>query len=186
MGRFPAFYRENPAILEPLVDAAEEMILDLRALLSRTEERIDKGVPALWDRLLDRPEAIAGGRRSRMEGTAAAVAAWLEGRFGALPAIWSAMEARPHPAGGISFRSTWFPSAVVAWEKTAFPEAPGDISIPEDLLPAGVPVRAVVLARLPGARRPRTGERLPGEIVWSRPGTTGPEPDPAGREDGKT
>jgi hypothetical protein len=182
IGRLPAFYRENPEVLEPLVDAAEEMIADLRTALSRAEARLEREIPAAWDRILDRPDLLGCEASSRDAGTAGGLARWLRIRFGAAPVLWAALEARPHAAGGVVFRSTSWPSAVVAWEKTAFPEAPGEIAIPGELLPAGVPVRAVVLARMPQGRRPRSGERVPGEIVWSRPGIAGECPAPPAGE----
>jgi hypothetical protein len=183
---FPAFYRENPGILEPLVEAAEEMLSEIRTALSMAEERLERGIPHVWDRILDRPEPLAGATSRRMAGTAAGVSRWLEARHGAAPAVWAGVAALPHPAGGVIIRAARSLSAVVAWEKTAFPEAPGEISIPEDLLPAGVPVQAVVLARMPAARRPRSGERLHGEVVWERPGTAPPGRHGGGGDVGPT
>lgn len=155
--RLPEFYRENPELVAPIADVADDLISSLFLVLGAEEDRI-----ANESRFAERASW------SLEAGTSAGLTRLLEERLGAAPLVWNGFEVEAHPAGGIVFRRASRPSAVLAWEKTQLTSAPSGFDLPESALPIGVTVLAVVLGRIPRGGLPQNGERISGEVIWRR------------------
>ncbi|MBI4600720.1 MAG: hypothetical protein HY721_02055 [Planctomycetes bacterium] len=150
----PAFYRETPELVGPLVGVADDLLVTFRRGLSRG---IERAAGAIAPSPAERESA----------GTCEAVAEWLEERCGERPRVWCGFRAVPRGPGSLELRRSRGPSAVLAWEKERLQAARG-ISVPEALLPLAARVQAVLLARMPQGRSPRAGERVAGVVVWER------------------
>ena len=155
--KLPAFYRENPGLVAPLADVAEDLISSLRLVVAAEEERMARE-PRFAERSSWRTDA----------GTRAGLMRLLEERHGAAPLVWNGFEADVHSAGGLVFRRAASPSAIIAWEKTQLPAAPTGFTVPDGALPLGVRVAAVILGRVPRGGVPQSGERVSGEVIWRR------------------
>jgi hypothetical protein len=160
--KLPAFYRENPALVAPFADTAEDLISSLRLVFAAEEERISREA-RLVERSLSPVDA----------GTPAGFIRFLEERMGVAPLVWSGFEADAHPAGGLVLRRATGPSAILAWEKSQVSSAPAELALLEGLLPLGVRAAAVILGRIPRGGVPQSGERISGELVWKRDGAKG-------------
>ena len=166
MERLPAYYRESPGLLEPLVDVAEELLSIARARLRREEVRITRR----------RPPAQAGRWASNdgaiMNGTVEQVLSWLEARYGVAPHVWTGLRLSPVSSKGaepaLQLRRSVGPLAVLAWNKERLPAPPPGFDIPEEFLPVEVSVQAVLAKRASWKALPVAGERIAGEIFWSR------------------
>lgn len=173
LDRLPAFYRENPALVEPAVSLAADMLASARRDLRGAEEsslRDGAEAPGLLEAWLAERggAAFTSGGGDPLLGTPLALLRWLADAHGVLPEIWSGVEARIHPLGGLEIVRARRPSAVLAWEKDLLPEPPAEFTIPDALLPAGTRVQAVLRGKPAHAGIPHRGEKVPGEIFWTR------------------
>ena len=167
MERLPAYYRESPGLLEPLVDVAEELLSIAHARLRREEDRIARR----------RLPAQAGPWTSTdgviMNGTVEQVLCWLEEHYGVAPQVWTGLWVSSTSSKGadptFQLRRSVGPSAVLAWDKERHPAPPPGFDIPEEFLPVRVSVQAVLAKRASWTALPVAGEKIPGEIFWSRP-----------------
>lgn len=153
--RLPAFYRENSDLVGTLVEVAESLI------------------PSLREALLQKEEAYHGARFSGLRSphhlsTQETLVHWLTERYGVAPRVWNGFEATPWPTGGVQFLRSGSRAAVLAWETEALPAAPEDFDLETGCLPVSLRVSAVLLERFPQGGAPRSGQRLPGAIFWTR------------------
>lgn len=169
--RLPAYYRESPGLIEPLVDVAEELVSLAQERFRREEDRMTRKRPqapgARW------PSRDRAARMGPMRnGTVEHVLSWLEERYGASPQVWTGLSVTSSNWGdaddSFQLRRSLGPSAVLAWDKVRLPAPPPGFDIPEDLLPVGVNVEAVLATRGSWKRQPLAGERIQGEIFWRR------------------
>ena len=173
LDRLPAFYRENPALVEPAASFAGDMLAAARRDLRGAEEsslREGAETPGLLEAWLAERggTAFTSGGGDPLLGTPLALLRWLADAHGVPPEIWSGVEARLHHLGGLEVVRARRPSAVLAWEKDLLPEPPAGFTIPDALLPAGTRVQAVLRGKPAHAGIPHRGEKVPGEIFWTR------------------
>jgi len=155
--RLPAFYREHPDVLEPLVEAAEDLLERFRDVCRLEDERV----------LVTRKFPSPPRSRWREEGgSQESVVRALEERCRAAPRVWSGWEALPHATGGIELVRSRVACAVLAWAREELPRVPAAQDFEAVAVPVGLRLAAVALERLPGGGNPRAGERLTGEILW--------------------
>jgi len=173
LDRLPAFYRENPALVEPAASIAGEMLAAARRDLRASEEWLNRegaeapGILEAW--LAERGgAALASGGGDPLLGTPIALLRWLADAHGVLPEVWSGVEARPHHLGGVEIACARRPSVVLAWEKDLLPEPPPGFTIPDALLPAATRVQAISRSKPAHEGIPHRGEKVAGEIFWTR------------------
>jgi len=168
--KLPAYFRESPGSLEPIVTIGEELVEALRGHLERERARAEAGRwplraapggrdgedPSSWDPAIEK-EA----------GTVAGILRWLERSFGAEPQVWSGFEVTGCLPGFLEVRRSLVPAAVLAWERGDLTPFPAQFTIPGWLLPARVRVQAVLIRRRARKGAPVAGERIPGEVFWS-------------------
>jgi hypothetical protein len=168
MDRLPAFYRETPELLSPLVEVAEDLLAHLRESFAEARETVGRRSWGLGSR--NSLEAAA-----TREGVEIALA----DACGVRPRVWNGWTLEEHSAGGVVFRrASRSPAAVIAWEKSALDDRGLDpaerarrfVSILlHTQLPVSVEIAAVLLSRIPRDGRPRPGERIRGEVICRWP-----------------
>ena len=145
---------------------AEELLADLRGAAGRAEEATLRPSGRAW--------AAEGGPGCGEEhlggGTTREVVAWLGQRLGALPLVWPGLEAAPVQPGWIELRRAAGPAAVLVWDKETLDSSAPSLDLPPDLFPVMTDVTVVLAARPVQRGRPLPGEKIRGEILWSRRG----------------
>lgn len=189
--QLPAYYQENAGALGELVRVAEDLLAVARDCWPRLQEgggdrrewratrwsalfdRSTKTVPGLSSRVAG---AVLSNDVMRAAGTGLGIERWLlGGEFGGMPlprAIWHGASARVREGGLLEFRYSSGPAAILLWGEE-LPEPPADFFLPDAILPAGVPIQAVRLAKVKSTRRPPDRARLPGTVFWERGGSDG-------------
>jgi hypothetical protein len=167
--RLPAFYREHPGVLEPLLEVAEDLLGTARRAFVEAEGRLAAPVLAApvagkrggWSSLFAEPAAGGGGA----PGTLSGILSLLAEKVAAAPRVWPGREAVEIDAV-VELQRSEGPAVVLAWSREETPGAPRGIDLPEGVLPVGVTLALVRLEKLPWEGVPPHGARAPGEIIW--------------------
>lgn len=166
LDRLPAFYRESAGFLEPLLEATDERIAELRDDIVRAEGEFPARVRRFAVEVGLSSGGLGSGGVAGGSGTRGDLRAWIAERFGGPPRLAEGIRAVATGDRWVDLRRVSRPWALLVWEQAALPVPPHDFEIPRELLPASVGVQALLVARFPSRSRLLPGERLRGGIFW--------------------